>query len=311
MQILSAEINTLADGLVFDRFCVNDTDFADEPPPDRLADVSRALIAAISQSSSSAPAFRRVWRPADERRSAALTPLPTRVHTDNSTSERFTIVDIFAADRMGLLYTITRTLFELGLSVSVAKIGTYLDQVVDVFYVTDHHGQKIEQEDRLHEIRTRLLEAVAELERNENEQAQQKCAGASEICPRSIRRAADAEPVAPPAASLPVGWRPLAWGDCPWEYCPAHGVAQHGLTPMGFELGERFAHQPLEPLAGPAQGCRLGNVFIHGLCAQQVQVLRQVLSHAPRIQVAPVRRFGVMRTSNQESLLIGFQQFFE
>ena len=75
---------------------------------------------------------------------------------------------------MGLLYTITRTLFELGLSVSVAKIGTYLDQVVDVFYVTDHQGQKIEQEDRLREIRTRLLEAVAELERIENEQAQQK-----------------------------------------------------------------------------------------------------------------------------------------
>jgi [protein-PII] uridylyltransferase len=177
LQILSAEINTLADGLVFDRFCVNDTDFAGEPPPDRLADVSRALITAISQSSSGAPAFRRVWRPADERRSATLTPLPTRVQMDNSNSERYTIVDIFAADRMGLLYTITRTLFELGLSVSVAKIGTYLDQVVDVFYVTDHQGQKIEQEDRLHQIRTRLLEAVAELERSENEQEQQKALG--------------------------------------------------------------------------------------------------------------------------------------
>ena len=47
---------------------------------------------------------------------------------------------------MGLLYTIARTLFELGLSVSVAKIGTYLDQVVDVFYVTDQAGGKMTDE---------------------------------------------------------------------------------------------------------------------------------------------------------------------
>ena len=33
LQILSAEIHTLADGLVFDRFNVNDTDFAGSPTP--------------------------------------------------------------------------------------------------------------------------------------------------------------------------------------------------------------------------------------------------------------------------------------
>ena len=36
----------------------------------------------------------------------------------------------------------------MDLSVAVAKIGTYLDQVVDVFYVTDQQGQKIEQRNR-------------------------------------------------------------------------------------------------------------------------------------------------------------------
>ena len=95
--------------------------------------------------------------------------LPTQVRVDNSTSDRFTILDIFAPDRMGLLYTIARTLFELGLSVSVAKIGTYLDQVVDVFYVTDQSGAKIHDEARLSEIRARLLAAVEELERQEAE----------------------------------------------------------------------------------------------------------------------------------------------
>jgi [protein-PII] uridylyltransferase len=87
--------------------------------------------------------------------------LPTRVAIDNSTAERFTIVAAFAYDRMGLLYAIARTLFELGLSVSKAKIGTHLDQVVDVFYVTDQStGAKVTDEQRLSEIRQRLLKAI-------------------------------------------------------------------------------------------------------------------------------------------------------
>ncbi len=51
----------------------------------------------------------------------------------------------------------------MGLSVSLAKIGTYLDQVVDVFYVTDQLGRKIEDEGRLQEISAKLLEAIESL----------------------------------------------------------------------------------------------------------------------------------------------------
>jgi [protein-PII] uridylyltransferase len=84
------------------------------------------------------------------------------VRVDNNTSERYTILDIFAHDRMGLLYTITRAMFQLGLSVHVAKIGTYLDQVVDVFYVTDGQGDKILDESRIAEIRQRVADAIEE-----------------------------------------------------------------------------------------------------------------------------------------------------
>ena len=47
---------------------------------------------------------------------------------------------------------------------SLAKIGTYLDQVVDVFYVTDQRGNKIENEEHLEYIRAKLLEAIQTLE---------------------------------------------------------------------------------------------------------------------------------------------------
>ena len=86
--------------------------------------------------------------------------MPTRVKIDNNTSDRFTIVDVFTHDRRGLLFTIARTLFELELSVAVAKIGTYLDQVVDVFYVTDAAGNKVHDEQRLQEISARLMSAI-------------------------------------------------------------------------------------------------------------------------------------------------------
>jgi [protein-PII] uridylyltransferase len=87
------------------------------------------------------------------------------VTIDNSTADRYTIVAVFAYDRMGLLYAVARALFELGLSVSAAKIGTHLDQVVDVFYVTDQQtGKKIADERRLAEIRLHLLAAIESLD---------------------------------------------------------------------------------------------------------------------------------------------------
>jgi [protein-PII] uridylyltransferase len=162
LQILSAEIHTLAHDMVLDRFYVHDMDFAGEPPAERMQNVVDALIAALKEPSGKTPTFRRLWSPAGQRSRDAVSRLPTQVRVDNNTSERYTILDIFAHDRMGLLYTITRAMFQLGLSVHVAKIGTYLDQVVDVFYVTDAQGEKILDEARVAEIRQRVADAIEE-----------------------------------------------------------------------------------------------------------------------------------------------------
>jgi [protein-PII] uridylyltransferase len=163
-EILSAEINTLADGLVLDRFHVQDRDFEGPPPADRLEDISRRLVAALKSPTSEPPRFPSLWGGEPKRSAAGVLRPPVQVRIDNSTSDRFTILDIFAVDRMGLLYTITRLLFEGGLSVHMAKIGSHLDQVVDVFYVTDLAGQKVEDEDRLQAIRSTLTQQIAEFE---------------------------------------------------------------------------------------------------------------------------------------------------
>jgi [protein-PII] uridylyltransferase len=167
LEILSAEINTLARGVIVDRFVVRDNDFDGQPPSERIEAVRAALRNALLAAADKPPAFRRVWRTRQGSRPADIAPPPIRVVADNNTSERYTVLDVFATDRTGLLYTITRALFELGLSVSVAKIATYLDQVVDVFYVTDGAGQKITEERRLAEIRGVVVDRIRELERSD------------------------------------------------------------------------------------------------------------------------------------------------
>ncbi|MGO8690367.1 MAG: [protein-PII] uridylyltransferase [Thermoguttaceae bacterium] len=159
LEIRTAQIHTLADGLVLDRFWVHDPDFAAEPPPDRLAAIKQSLVQSLLDPAARRPAFRRTWLSGSRRVLSGVGP-QTQVNTDNSTSSRFTIIDVITLDRTGLLYAITRTLFEMELSVWRAKIGTFLDQVVDVFYVTDGQDRKVEEAEKLEEIRRRLIEVI-------------------------------------------------------------------------------------------------------------------------------------------------------
>jgi [protein-PII] uridylyltransferase len=85
---------------------------------------------------------------------------PTRVVFDNSVSSRFTVVDIFTYDRIGLLYDITSTLTALGIDIALSKISTKADQVADVFYIVDRDGRKIAATDRQEEIRQALLASI-------------------------------------------------------------------------------------------------------------------------------------------------------
>jgi [protein-PII] uridylyltransferase len=82
---------------------------------------------------------------------------PHRVRVDNTSSSFFTIIEVFTYDFPGLLFSITDALFLCGLNIWVAKIATKADQVVDVFYVWDLNGQKIDEPDQVAEIKTAIL----------------------------------------------------------------------------------------------------------------------------------------------------------
>ncbi len=76
--------------------------------------------------------------------------------------DKYSIIDIYSPDRLGLLYQITSKMYELGLIIYFAKIATQSDDVVDAFYVLDRNGNKIIESD-YDLITLELTNAIEEL----------------------------------------------------------------------------------------------------------------------------------------------------
>ena len=86
--------------------------------------------------------------------------MATEVTVDNRSSEEFTVIDVFTQDRVGLLFTITHTLFELGMKIHLARISTNADQALDVFYISDREGNKVTELERMRIDQGRLARAA-------------------------------------------------------------------------------------------------------------------------------------------------------
>ncbi|MBI5775771.1 MAG: [protein-PII] uridylyltransferase [Nitrospirae bacterium] len=155
LHILDAQIVTRHDGVIVDTFQVSDPDYAGVPPAERREHVGRAIRSVLLGEEIVEQLMRRSRR-LDHQRRLPGGRQSTDVQVDNETSDRATIIDVFAEDRQGLLYVITRAIFTLGLSVQAARISTRLDQVADVFYVTDSKGGKVTDPARLEAIRATL-----------------------------------------------------------------------------------------------------------------------------------------------------------
>ncbi len=158
LQILAADAQVLADDLLLLRFTATDPESKGAPHQGRLDEVARQL--ATSVDSPEPPKFRRLWGQDIVEASMKLTALKNDVRIDNHASEFATVVEVFTFDRVGLLYRLSRKLHDMELTIWHAKIGTYIDQVVDVFYVTNRGGGKIQDEGRLDQIRREMMAVI-------------------------------------------------------------------------------------------------------------------------------------------------------
>lgn len=85
---------------------------------------------------------------------------PPEVEVSNDESDFYTIADVSADDRIGLLYDLTRAIGELGFEIYISKAATIRDQVADTFYLKDHDGSQVRDPAKLELLRARLFEAA-------------------------------------------------------------------------------------------------------------------------------------------------------
>ncbi|MEM6679917.1 MAG: [protein-PII] uridylyltransferase, partial [Pseudomonadota bacterium] len=86
--------------------------------------------------------------------------VPTTVVFDNEASELYTVIEVNARDRIGLLHALARTLSGRNVNIFTAIIATYGERAVDVFYVKDIFGMKIRNPQKQRAIESAIVEAI-------------------------------------------------------------------------------------------------------------------------------------------------------
>ena len=81
----------------------------------------------------------------------------TKVYIDNCASKSSTVIEIHGADRVGILYDIACIMDTFSLEIMSAKIATFGSEIVDVFYVRDPRGGKIENTEQQESIKSTLF----------------------------------------------------------------------------------------------------------------------------------------------------------
>ena len=152
-NIASAEIYTTVDGMALDTLMIN-REFAEDADEQRRAERVGELIrkALKGELHLKTIVAQRRTRP-----SLSAFRVEPRVTVDNQSSNRFTVIEVNGLDRIGLLYDVTEALFRLNLNIASAQITTFGEKAVDVFYVTDLTGTKIDNQTRQTQIEAELL----------------------------------------------------------------------------------------------------------------------------------------------------------
>jgi [protein-PII] uridylyltransferase len=163
-NIVDARIFTTADGLALDSFWIQDAEGpiaaigAALADPSRLESLKSILERSLVGELDMAAVLARRRRRSDRTR---VFEVPARVLIDDKASATHTVIEVNGRDRPGLLYEVTRALVDLKLQVSSAKISTFGERIVDVFYVKDSFGLKVSHPRLLSALRDTLIAILA------------------------------------------------------------------------------------------------------------------------------------------------------
>ena len=158
-SVVDARIVTLNDGMALDTFWIQNSKARAFSGRDRLDKLRRRIGEALSGRLLPARELDRVRRRAIPSRNSVF-KVPPGVIIDNKASAGHTVIEVNGRDRPGFLHDVTARITGLGLQIASAHVSTYGERVVDVFYVRDIFGLKIERDDKLKAIHAGLLQAI-------------------------------------------------------------------------------------------------------------------------------------------------------
>ncbi len=157
-NIFDAHIFTRNDGIIIDKFRVVNivtSSVLTEQQGLRIQSEMQDVFLANTDVHQLLERHRLKWK----RRTHALNP-NIRYDVEFEDHPRFTIIDVFAADKIGFLHRITETISNLGLNITFAKIATRVDGIVDTFYVLDRFGKRIEDVRQKELIKNEIMETM-------------------------------------------------------------------------------------------------------------------------------------------------------
>ncbi|HUS54091.1 MAG TPA: [protein-PII] uridylyltransferase [Thermohalobaculum sp.] len=155
-SVVDARTYTTSDGMACSTFWIQDRD-GHPFEENRLPRLKRTIERILKGEVSARDALRERRR--EKAREMPFT-VPTRIVFENEGSDLYTVIEVNARDRLGLLHLLTRTLTDLNINIFSAVIATYGEHAVDVFYVKDLFGHKIRSAQKQANIERRLIEAV-------------------------------------------------------------------------------------------------------------------------------------------------------
>jgi [protein-PII] uridylyltransferase len=150
LEVLSAEIHScdlsLAEGgarrrLAVDIFWVRHAVEGSAGVERAVPRIERDLEALLAGTTT---ARELVDRQSRRGRASGQPKVATKVLVDNRASSKHSVVEVVTGDRPALLFELASALHRRGVSISLAKIATEGTRVVDVFYVSEADGRKLD-----------------------------------------------------------------------------------------------------------------------------------------------------------------------
>jgi len=161
INILSADVFARGDSVVLSIFRVCDTKARAVTDPRTFELVEQTLQSALDDENFD---FLPLIEKAKRQSRYHLTPgieFPTRIAMDNKTHPAYTLIEIQAPDRLGLLYDILTCLDRDSVSIALSRINTQDGAAIDTLYVVDRSTHaKITDPNRIRAIHEHLTNAI-------------------------------------------------------------------------------------------------------------------------------------------------------